>query len=123
MIRRSRPRMTIAQLKQHMDRRFDRLLRTKADRVDLVRCATKGQLCRFATKKDLGRFATKEDLKRFATKEDLKPFATNDDMRAGFANVNRQFESLNSKIDGILKAFSASEFAISRARDRPQPRS
>jgi hypothetical protein len=68
MIRRSRPRMTIAQLKQHMDRRFDRLQRTKANKVDLVR--------------------------------------TNDDTRAGFANVNRQLDSLNEKIDGILRAFS-----------------
>jgi hypothetical protein len=125
--------MTLDGLKRHMDRRFDRLQRTKADKADLVRCATKPQLSRFATKKDferfatkedlkrfatkedltrfatredLKRFATKEDLKRFATKEDLKRFATNDDLRRGFANVNRQFESLNAKIDGILRAFS-----------------
>lgn len=38
--------MTIEQLKKHMDRRFDRLERTKADRSDLRR---------FATKNDFGR--------------------------------------------------------------------
>ncbi len=50
--------MTIAELKRHMDRRFDRLERTKADKADLRR---------FATKKDLRRYATKKDLQRFAT--------------------------------------------------------
>ncbi|MBZ5558955.1 MAG: hypothetical protein LAO77_16910 [Acidobacteriia bacterium] len=33
--------MTVAQLKRHMDRRFDHLERTKADRSDLKRFATK----------------------------------------------------------------------------------
>jgi hypothetical protein len=88
--------MTVEHLKRHMDRRFDRLQRIKADKVDLKRfatktqirrigkdlanCATKNDLKRFATKDDLKRFATKEDLKRFATKEDLKRFATKNDL-------------------------------------------
>jgi hypothetical protein len=104
-----------------MDRRFDRLQRTKADKVDLIRCATKGQLRRFATKKDLERFATKkdlerfatkkdlerfatkEDLERFATKEDLERFATKDEYTIQFAAIYRQFESLNGKIDSVLR--------------------
>jgi hypothetical protein len=80
--------MTIEQLKAHMDRRFDRLERTKADRRDLRRlavrvdrCATTTDLERFATKQYLKRFATKADLKRFATKDDLKRFATKDDLQ------------------------------------------
>jgi hypothetical protein len=44
MIRRHRPRMTVATLKQHMDRRFDRLQRTKADKSDLARFATRDEL-------------------------------------------------------------------------------
>ena len=46
--------MTIAALKRHMDRRFDRLERTKADKLDLRR---------FATKKDLRRFPTKTEMR------------------------------------------------------------
>ncbi len=101
MMRASTEPMTLDQLKRHMDRRFDRLERTKADRGDLRRfitrrefrqeirrLASKDELRRltnkfatkFATKDDLKRFATKEDLKRFATKEDLKRFATKDDL-------------------------------------------
>lgn len=45
--------VTIAELKRHMDRRFDRLERTKADRRDLRRFATKKDLRRFATKKEM----------------------------------------------------------------------
>ena len=37
MMRLSREPMTIAQLKRYMDRRFDRLERTKADKTDLRR--------------------------------------------------------------------------------------
>jgi hypothetical protein len=95
--------MTLLQLKRHMDRRFDRLQRTKADKVDLIRCATKGQLQRFATKKELERFATKKDLERFATKEDLERFATKDEYAIQFAAIYRQFESLNGKIDSVLR--------------------
>ena len=51
MIRRSHRRMTLQQLKRHMDRRFDRLQRTKADKADLKRFATKGQIRRL--RKDL----------------------------------------------------------------------
>jgi hypothetical protein len=51
--------MTIDQLKAHMDRRFDRLERTKADRNELrrlaKRCATKDDLKRYATKADFAR--------------------------------------------------------------------
>ena len=50
--------MTIEQLKAHMDRRFDRLERTKADRSELRRLAA--------------RCATTADLKRFATKAEMK---------------------------------------------------
>jgi hypothetical protein len=73
--------MTIAGLKRHMDRRFDRLERTKADRRDLLGCASRRDLRRFATKKDLRRFATKKDLRRFATKKDLQRFATKKDLQ------------------------------------------
>jgi hypothetical protein len=104
-----------------MDRRFDRLQRTKADKVDLIRCATKGQLRRFATKKDLERFATKKDLERFATKKDLERFATKedfarcaskddlarcaskDDLARLEATMRIQFDSLNEKIDSVLR--------------------
>jgi hypothetical protein len=54
--------MTIEQLKAHMDRRFDRLERTKADRSELRRLA--GRVNRCATKNDLRRFATKRDFAR-----------------------------------------------------------
>jgi hypothetical protein len=122
--------MTIATLKRHMDRRFDRLQRTKVDKSDLARFATKEDLKRFATKEDLKRFATKEDLKRFATKEDLKrfatkedlkpfatkedlkrfatkedlkPFPTRDELSIQFAAIHRQFESLSSKVDSLVR--------------------
>jgi hypothetical protein len=110
--------MTVAQLKRHMDRRFDHLERTKADKSDLSRFATKDDLRRFATKDDLKRFATKDDLKRFATKDDLKRFATKDDLKRfatkddlnglatrtdyQFAEVFRRLDSLNDKIDSVL---------------------
>jgi hypothetical protein len=81
MISSLREPMTIAELKRHMDRRFDRLERTKADKHDLRRFAIKKHLQRFATKKDLQRFATKKDLRRFATKKDLRRFATKKDLR------------------------------------------
>jgi len=61
------------QLKTHMDRRFDRLERTKADRSELRRLAPR--VDRYATKADLQRFATTQDLKRFATKDDLQRVA------------------------------------------------
>ena len=87
MIRRSRKRMTIVQLKRHIDRRF----------------ATKNELQQL--RNDLQRFATKDDLQRFATKDDLTAFegrmnARFDDMTRQF---ERQFESLNAKIDGFFK--------------------
>jgi hypothetical protein len=114
--------MTVEHLKRHMDRRFDRLQRIKADKVDLKRfatktqirrigkdlanCATKNDLKRFATKDDLKRFATKEDLKRFATKEDLKRelqhHATKDELQILAADMSRQFASLSDKVDSVL---------------------
>jgi hypothetical protein len=54
--------MTLDQLKAHMDRRFDRLERTKADRSELRRLEARVKRC--ATKGDLKRFATKDDLTR-----------------------------------------------------------
>src|SRR2546427_6803323 len=51
--------MTIAQLKRYMDRRFDRLERTKANKSDLRR---------FATKRDLERFATRADLVKYVAR-------------------------------------------------------
>ena len=79
--------MTIAALKRHMDRRFDRLERTKADKLDLRR---------FATTKDLRRFATKKDLRRFATKTE---------MRLWSVDIKRQFhviaEGLEEKLQKV----------------------
>ena len=91
--------MTLQQLKRHMDRRFDRLQRTKADKSDLKRFATKGQIRRL--RKDLARCATKDDLKRYATKDDLAQLETKMDMR--FAEMNRRFDSLNDKMDVVLR--------------------
>ena len=91
MIRRPRKRMTLASLKRHIDRRF----------------ATKADLRQFATKADLRRFATKRDLRQFATKTELR--STKDAVaslearvEAGFAEVARQLDSLNQKIDAVL---------------------
>ena len=96
-MRRSGKRMTLVELKRHMDRRFDRLQRTKADKADLQR---------FATKDDLKRFATKDELKRFATKDDLKGFATRDDfdsLRRLVVDVVRRLDSLHDKVDSLLR--------------------
>ena len=68
MMRVLREPMTIVQLKRHMDRRFDRLERVKANKSDLRRFATKRDLQRFATKRDLERYATKEDLARYVAR-------------------------------------------------------
>ena len=95
--------MTLLQLKRHMDRRFDRLQRTKADKADLMRCATKSQLRRFATKRDLERLATKKDLERFATKKDLERFATKEAFARLEATMRIQFDRLNEKIDSVLR--------------------
>jgi hypothetical protein len=104
MLRRSPRRMTLEQLKRHMDRRLDRLQRTKADKADLKRFATKSQFRRLL--KDLSNRPTKDDLKRelarYATKDDLAQLATRVDRNT--AEMNRQFDSLNDKIDGGLQA-------------------
>ena len=110
--------MTIEQLKAHMDRRFDRLERTKADRselrrlaarvdrcattADLERFATKEYLKRFATKRDLKRFATKEDLKRFATKEDLKRFATKADLTAMTSRLGDRIHAMQMSVQRLV---------------------
>jgi hypothetical protein len=102
MISPPREPVTIAELKRHMDRRFDRLERTKADKSDLRRFAAKSDLRRFAAKTDLRRFATKMDLRRFATKKDLRRFAV--DIKRHFTVVA---ESLEEKIqrlaDGVAE--------------------
>ena len=92
--------MTIAEMKRHMDRRFDRLERTKADKSDLRQFATKRDVRRFATKKDLRRFATKNDLRRYATKKDLRRFAT--DIKRYFNVVAERLEEKIQKLaDGV----------------------
>jgi len=53
--------MTIAQLKRYMDRRFDRLERTKANKSDLRRFATKRDLMRFATKADMAQYVARAE--------------------------------------------------------------
>jgi hypothetical protein len=64
--------MTISELKRQMDRRFDRLERTKADKAHLRRFPTKAHL-----RRELRRFVRRED---FAQLEQL--------MVDGFAEVN-----------------------------------
>ena len=102
--------MTIAQLKRHMDRRFDRLERTKADKADLAQFARKTDLRRFATKADLRRFATKKDLRRFAARRDLRRFATKKDARRWHADIKRYFkivaEGLEEKIQKVADGVS-----------------
>jgi hypothetical protein len=93
MIRRPRTRMTVAQLKRHMDRRFDHLDRTMVDKSDLAGFATKDDLKRFATKDDLKRYATKDDLRN-----ELKRFATKAEMDRGFASLNAKLDSMMSMI-------------------------
>jgi glutaredoxin 2 len=104
--------MTIEQLKNHMDRRFDRLQRTKANKSDLrgfatetglKRFATKEDLKRFATKEDLKRFATKKDLQRFATKKDLERYATKADLKAGLDRIEDRIASMQKTLEGMLR--------------------
>ena len=100
MISSPREPVTIAELKRHMDRRFDRLERTKADKRDLRR---------FATRKELRRFASKTDLRQFATKSDLRRFATKTEMRLWSVDIKRYFdvvaegleENLQKVADGV----------------------
>ena len=108
--------MTIRELKAHLDRRFDRLERTKADRTELRRLAaksdrrweaTKRAFKRFATKDDLRRFATKDDLKRFATRDDLRRFAAKDDLRglatkADLARLEERVIALHKTLQNML---------------------
>jgi hypothetical protein len=91
--------MTIEQLKAHMDRRFDRLERTKADRSELRRLAATADRRWKATKKAFKRFATKDDLKRFATKDDLKRYAT----KADFARLEERVISMQKTLEGLAR--------------------
>ena len=100
--------MTIHGLKVHLDRRFDRLERTKADRTELRRfraksdrrwAATRRAFRRFATKDDFKRFATKDDLKRYATKHDLKGFAT----KADIARLEERVVAMHRTIQQMLR--------------------
>lgn len=102
--------VTIAQLKRHMDGRFDRLDRTKADRRDLRRYATKKDLRRFATKKDLRRFATK-----FATKKDLQ--ALRRDIQRHFSVVAEGLEEQLRKVaDGVAEVAAIKLHLVHHAR-------
>ena len=112
MISSLREPVTIAQLKRYMDRRFDRLERMKADKVDLRRFATKKDLGRFATKRDLQRFAKrsdlrgfvrKSDLRRFATKRDLRRFATKNEVRLWAVEIKRHFNIVAEGLDEKLQ--------------------
>ena len=87
-------------LKAHMDRRFDRLERTKADRSELRRLAARVGRC--ATKADLKRFATKDDLKRFATKEDLKRFATKEGLRRVAVRLEDRITAIQAVLQRIV---------------------
>ena len=95
MIAPRREPMTIKQLKRHMDRRFDRLERTKAERADLRR---------FATRRDLRRFATKRDLRGYATRADL--MRMRDELRRHFEVIA---ESMFARIDVSLDAIRANQ--------------
>jgi len=105
MMRLPQEPMTIAQLKRYMDHRFDRLERTKANKSDLRRFATRRDLKRFATKSDLERFATKRDLEQFATKQNLEQFATKADAESLAVDTRRYFqvvaEGLEDKVAKI----------------------
>lgn len=90
--------MTIEQLKAHMDRRFDRLERTKADRSELRRLAARVDRC--ATKADLKRLATRFAT-RFATKEDLKRFATKDDLKTAFGRLEDRLAAMQTMLQRV----------------------
>ena len=103
MIASLREPVTIAELKRHMDRWFDRLDRTKADRADLRQVVTKRESLRFATKEDLRRFATRKDLRRFATKRDLGRFATKKEMRLWAIDIKRHFDIVAESLEEKLR--------------------
>jgi hypothetical protein len=118
MMRLPQEPMTIAQLKRYMDRRFDRLERTKANKSDLRRFATRRDLKRFATKSDLKRFATKRDLEQFATKADAESLAV--DTRRYFQVVAEGLEDKVAKIGevGDLKSLLALHSAVLDEHER-----
>src|SRR5712691_1866001 len=97
MIRsRSRKRMTIAQLKRHVDRRF-------AD-----------------TRKQIERCATKDDLQRFATKDNLAALETR--MNATLGDVTSGLDGLNAKMDGMFKSLTDATAARDRIFDEHEER-
>ena len=84
MMRSPQESMTIAQLKRYMDRRFDRLERTKANKSDLRRFATKDDPKRLE-KRFATRFATKADFARYMPRTD-----TSTSLRKGYAMISRR---------------------------------
>jgi len=89
--------MTLEQFKRHLDRRFDRLQRTKADKADLKRFVTKSQVRRLRNQltRELGRYATKADLdERFTTKEETRRLS---------AETFRRLDSVSDKLNSILR--------------------
>ena len=94
MISSLREPVTVAELKRHIDRRFNRLDRTKADKRDLRR---------FATKKDLQHFATKAELRREGR-------ALRRDMRLWAVDIKRHFdvvaEGLEEKLQKVAEGVS-----------------
>ena len=90
--------MTIRELKAHLDRRFDRLERTKADRTELRRLAAQSDRRWAATKRAFKRFATKDDLRRFAAKDDLRGLAT----KADLARLEERVIALHKTLQNML---------------------
>ena len=115
MIRAFQHRMTLEQLKRHMDRRLDRLQRTKADKSDLKRFATKSQFRRL-----------RMDLKRFATKSAITyPLLSDALQRSMISNASRRRTISNSSSNGTrrkrrrersrLKCFAGSTASTTRS--------
>jgi hypothetical protein len=129
MMRVPREPMTIVQLKRHMDRRFDRLERSKANKSDLRRFATKRDLQRFAIKRDLAQFATTRELRRelrkYATKADLAKYVAHaeslaDDTKRYFQIVAEGLEDKVAKIGevGDLKSLLTLHSAVLDEHER-----
>ena len=93
--------MTIEQLKAHMDRRFDRLERTKADQRAAPPRGARPVL-RHEVRPE-ARSRQKEDLKRFALKDDLKQFATKDDLTRAFTRLEDRIIADAENPEGIAR--------------------
>ena len=87
MMRASRQPMTIAQLKRHMDRRFDRLERTKADKSEIRRL-----------REEIARSA--EETRRHF---DIVAESLRDDFRIFADSIGRQTERLNQHETRIIR--------------------